>query len=61
MLNITFQIAKVVGKYTKKDFSTRWLSLKFAGVRLLEQWQNLTEYFFKIPLETKILKEPLKK
>ena len=38
---------EVVGKYAKKHYSTRWLSLKFLAVRLLEQWENLIEYFFK--------------
>ena len=47
MLNIAFQIMEVVGKHAKKHCSTRWLSLKFLAVWLLEQWENLTEYFFK--------------
>ena len=60
MLNVAFQITGVVGKYEKKYFSARWLSLKFVAVQLLEQWENLAEYFLKFLLKQKSLKGTIK-
>ena len=60
MLNIAFQTTEVVGKYAKKHCSTRWLSLKFVFVRLLEQWEDLTEYFLKFFPKEKNFKGTIK-
>ena len=65
MLNIAFQITEVVGKYAKKTNKkkhchTRWLSLKFVAAWLLEQWENLTEYFLKFLPKQKIFKGTIK-
>ena len=60
MLNIAFQITEVVGKYAKKHCSTRWLSLRFATVRLLEQWVILTGDFFKFHPKQKNVKGTIK-
>lgn len=32
-------------KYAMKHAETRWLSMKFVAVRVVEQWDNLREYF----------------
>ena len=39
------EIAHVTAHYVKKHGPTRWLSMKQVGVRLLEQIENLSEYF----------------
>ena len=35
----------VVAQYAKKHVETRWLTMKYVALRLLEQWPNLKEYF----------------
>ena len=47
-------------KKTKKHCHTRWLSLKFVTAWLLEQWENLTEYFLKFLPKQKIFKGTIK-
>ena len=38
-------VANVAGKYIKKYTSTRWLSMKYTFIPLVEQLPYLTEYF----------------
>ena len=38
-------VTNVVAQYAKKHVETRWLSIKYMALRLLEQWPNLKEYF----------------
>ena len=38
------KITEVAAAYTVKHSSTRWLSLKFVCIRILEQWDNLKQY-----------------
>ena len=38
-------VTNVVAQYAKKHVETRWLSMKYVALRLLEQWPNLKEYF----------------
>ena len=47
-------------KKPKKHCHTRWLSLKFVTAWLLEQWENLTEYFLKFLPKQKIFKGTIK-
>ena len=35
----------LIGVYVMKHSSTRWLSMKYVAVRILEQWDNLLAYF----------------
>ena len=39
------EITHVTAHYVKKHGPTRWLSMKQVGVRVLEQIENLSEYF----------------
>ena len=58
-----FRLRKLLGsmqKIQQKHCSTRWLSLKFVAVWLLEQWENLTEYFLKFLPKQKIFKGTIK-
>ena len=41
------ELTNVVAKYAMKHTSTRWLSMKYVCIRLLEQLPNLKEYFLK--------------
>ena len=45
--NSLHTLTDVLGKFAKKHAETRWLSMKFVAVRVVEQWVNLTEYFLK--------------
>ena len=38
-------VTNLVAEFAKKHVETRWLSMKYVAVRILEQWVNLTEYF----------------
>ena len=38
-------ITNVTTEFAKKFGATRWLCMKHVGVRWLEQWENLKEYF----------------
>ena len=38
-------ITNVATEFAKKFGATRWLCMKHVGVRWLEQWENLKEYF----------------
>ena len=38
-------ITNVAAEYAKKHTSTRWLSMKYVCIRILEQLPNLKEYF----------------
>ena len=39
-------------KYAKKDVPTRWITIKYVCLRILEQYKNLKEYFLvKLPKE----------
>ena len=40
------EITHVTAHYVKNHGPTRWLSMKQVGVRVLEQLENLSEYFF---------------
>ena len=42
---LLFNITNVVKQYVKKHVETRWLSMKYVALRLLEQCPNLKEYF----------------
>ena len=39
------ELTNVTAEFAKKHVDTRWLSVKLACVRVLEQWDNLCEYF----------------
>ena len=39
------KITEVAAAYAIKHSSARWLSLKFVCIRILEQWDNLKQYF----------------
>ena len=39
-------LTNVAAEYAKKT-SIRWLSMKYVAVRILEQYDNLKEYFLK--------------
>ena len=38
-------ITNLVAEFANKHIETRWLSMKYVAVRILEQWVNLKEYF----------------
>ena len=40
------ELTNIIAQYMIKHTSTRWLTLKFVGVRIIEQWENLHQYFF---------------
>ena len=40
-------ITDVVGEYVMRHSSTRWLTMKYVLVRIIDQWKNLKEYFLK--------------
>ena len=40
-------IPNVVAEYAKKHAETCWLTMKYVALRIVEQWDNLTEYFLK--------------
>ena len=40
-------LTKVTAEFSKKFGATRWLGMKCVGVRCLEQYENLKEYFLK--------------
>ena len=40
-------LTDTMDKYAMKHVETRWLSMKFVAVRVVEQWGNLAEYFLK--------------
>lgn len=45
---------EIESKYVLKHVSSRWLSIKKPILRILEQWENLSEYFLKfLPKEKK--------
>ena len=54
----------LVAQCAIKHSSTRWVTLKYVAVRLLEQWINLNEYFlvffFFFDQNREILKKKLK-
>ena len=50
-------ITNVAAEYAKKHTSTRWLSMKYVCIRLLEQLPNLKEYFLTFLPKTKGFRE----
>ena len=42
------EVTEVVARYAMQHTETRWLTMKYAAVRILEQWKNLKEYFLKV-------------
>ena len=51
------KLTNVVAKHAMKHTSTRWLSIKYVCIRLLEQLPSLKEYFLKFLLKTNQYKE----
>ena len=52
------ELTNVTAEFAKKHVDTRWLSVKLACVRVLEQWDNLCEYFLTfLPTQKKIFSE----
>ena len=39
------ELPNITAEFAKKHVDTRWLSMKLTCVRVLEQWNNLCEYF----------------
>ena len=46
---VCHEITGVTAKMMEKHCSTRWLSLEKVLVKLMEQWENLSEYLRKVP------------
>ena len=40
-------VTGIVAWYTMRHAETRWVSMKYVALRVLEQWDNLKEYFMK--------------
>ena len=40
-------LTNTLDKFVIKHVETRWLSMKYVAIRVVEQWDNLTEYFLK--------------
>jgi hypothetical protein len=40
-------VTNIVAAFALKFSATRWLAMKYVGVRCLEQWDNLRQYFLK--------------
>ena len=40
-------VTGIASEFAKKFGATRWLCMKLVGVRCLEQWKNLNQYFIK--------------
>ena len=40
-------ITEIEAKFALRHVIARWLSMKYPVLRLLEQWENINEYFFK--------------
>ena len=41
------ETTEVAARYALQHSETRWLSMKFVAVRIMQQWKNLEEYFLK--------------
>ena len=53
-------ITTITAEYTKRHAETRWVSMKYVALRVLEQWANLTEYFLKFVPRQKNFKKEIK-
>ena len=54
-------VTNVVAEYAKKHVETRWLTMKYVALRIVEQWDNLTEYFLKFLPKQKNFKSTIMK
>ena len=41
------EVTEVATRYAMQYTETRWLTMKYVAVRVLQQWKNLREYFLK--------------
>ena len=52
------EVTGVVAWYAMRHAETRWVSMKYVAVRVLEQWANLEEYFLKyLPKQSNFKKD----
>ena len=54
-------VTNVVVEYAKKHVETRWLTMRYIALRIVEQWDNLTEYFLKFLPKQKNFKSTIMK
>ena len=51
---------EIAAQYAKQHTETRWLSMKYVAVRILEQYDNIKEYFLKFLPKEKNFKYNIK-
>ena len=54
-------ITNISVQYAVHHVETRWLSIKGVAVRIINQWENLCQYFLKFLPTQKTLKQTFKK
>ena len=54
-------ITNISVQYALCRVETRWLSMKGVAVRIINQWENLCQYFLKFLPTQKIFKQTVKK
>ena len=54
-------VTGVTGEYMKRHAETRWVGMKYVALRVLEQWQNITNYFLEFLPRQKNFKREVEK
>ena len=53
-------VTSVIAEYMKRHAETRWVSMKYVALRVLEQWETFNEYFLKYLPQQKDFKKDVK-